>query len=195
MSYRLDDEPKHHKPELRTVQDTVTLSTVFVQNGTIFEVACPCWYLEVERPRRAHCHDRKYHDHVGWPSPRHPDHVCQSWDFAHSCCSHDAHKHHCDHCHMYLDMGRLIPIHLKDEGYTTVRVAMDDAPEGLKVSGRIDSRDDWIIRLTIEAKVASAIKEKKKCRFTVFIDGKFEDRNVTDVIATGKIVVLPGPYA
>lgn len=193
--YRIREHDHHHHHGRRTVQDTATLSTAFVQNGSKFRIAFPCWYCVVDPPVEAHCHSRAWHDHVGRPSPRHPDHVCQAWDFAHSCCSFDRGKRECDRCSRYVDMDRMVPIHLRREGYTSVKVALDDPPAGLEATGRIDADRDWIVRIDVEASCEDAVKEKKEVPFTVFAEGTVLGERVRDVVARGKIVVLPGPIA
>lgn len=193
MGYRIG-EHRHHAPR-RTLQDTATASRIYVQNGSRFRMAIPCWYCVVDPPVEAHCHSRAWHDHVGRPSPRHPDHVCQSWDFAHSCCSFDRHKHECDHCHRYLDMDRMVPIHLGREGYTRIVVAMDDAPEGLEAEGRIDSDRDWVVRIDLDAKVPTAVREQVEIPYTVFAEGTVMGQQVRDVVSRGSVVVLPGPIS
>lgn len=191
MSYRITEHPK---PEpRRTVEDMATASTIFVQNGTKFEYAIPCWYIIVDPPQKAHHHNRAHHDHVGWPSPNHPDHICQSWDFAHSCCSYDNNKHHCNHCHRYLDMDNVRPIHLTKEGYSNIKTAIEPTAQGLSVSGSIDSKRDWIIRISINAHLTSAVKEKQEFDYAIFANGTVGGKDCTDAVARGKIVVLPGP--
>lgn len=191
MSYRIKERPKHN-PQ-RTVEDITTKSTVFIQNGTTFDLAIPCWYVIVDPPKKAHHHNRAHHDHVGWPSPNHPDHICQSWDFAHSCCSYDHHKHHCDHCHRYLDMDNIRPIHLTEEGYDDIEIAMTPSVQGLSAHGYIDKKRDWVIRIHIDTKMESAIEKEQEIEYSVFANGIINEKNVTDIIANGKIVILPGP--
>lgn len=191
MSYRITEQPKP-KPQ-RTVEDMVTMSTVFVQNGATFDFAIPCWYIVVDPPRKAHHHSRMHHDHVGWPSPNHPDHICQSWDFAHSCCSFDRHKHHCDYCHRYLDMDNVLPIHLTKEGYDNIKVAIEPSLQGLSACGYIDEKRDWIIRINIDSNIESAIEKKQEVKYSVFANGIINKKKVTDIVANGKIVILPGP--
>lgn len=191
MGYRI----KEHKPKppRRDVQGTTSPSTVFVQNGTTFEYAIPCWYLIAEEPVRAHCHSRQHHDHVGWPSPTKPDHICQDWELAHSCHAHDSGHHHHDHCHRYLDMEKLKPIHLSDEGYESVDVAFDDAPDGLTATGYIDEDRDWVVRVTIDAMVADAIDKRIEIPYTVFVSGKVMEHYRRDAVSRGTMVILPGP--
>lgn len=191
MSYRIR-EPRRHQHR-RDVRDVATPSGVYVQNGATFNYAIPCWYLIAEEPRRAHCHSRAHHDHVGWPSPNHPDHICQHWDFAHSCCSHEHGKHVCDHCSRFLDMGLLRPIHLSKEGYDKITVAFDSAPEGLKATGSIDEKRDWIVRIQLSANVRAAVKEKVLVPYAVFAEGTVSGRKTRDVVARGVMVIVPGP--
>lgn len=193
MSYRIKERPKP-KPR-RTFNDSSTPSKIFIQNGTKEYIAVPCWYVEVTPPKKAHCHSRQHHDHVGWPSPNHPDHICQAWDLAHSCCSFDRHKHHCDHCMHYLDMDRMHPIHLTEEGYKTITPVLLNAPSGLEMSGSIDDKSDWIVRLLVTANCKDAITEIAKAEYSVFASGVLKGgREVTDVVARGILEVLPGPY-
>ena len=192
MSYRIG-ERKPHGP-VRTMQGTATPARWFVQNGTVLHMAVPCWYKVIEPPVPAHPHCRPWHDHVGWPSPRHPDHVCQRWDFAHSCCSFDEKKRECDHCHMYLDMSRLLPIRLRREGYTGAEVALDNPPSGLSASASIDADKDWIVRIDVSAKSEEAVKERVEIPFTVFATGTVLGREACDVVSRGTLIVLPGPF-
>lgn len=191
MGYRIK-EKQPHKPN-RSMQDTATPSKIYMQNGTTAYLAIPCWYQEVKKPIPAHHHDRMHHDHVGWPSPNHPDHICQNWDFAHSCCSFNENKKHCDRCHRYIDMSKLIPIHLTKEGYKSIVVAFDGAPNGLKATGHIDKKD-WIVRIVFIAKCDKAIKDRIKVPYTVFAQGNIDGRDVSDVVSKGMLEILPGPY-
>lgn len=192
MGYRIHEKPKP-KP-LRNVEGTTTASTIFVQNGTIFNYAIPCLYVVADRPERAHCHNKTHHDHIGWPSPNHPDHICQSWDFAHSCCSRHTDRHRCGHCKDFLDMGLLRPIHLTKEGYDEISVSLDEAPEGVTAVGHIDDKRDWIVRIKVSSATKEALKEKVRIPYTVFASGIVSNTETKDVVARGAIVVLPGPY-
>lgn len=188
MGYRIG-EPKPREPR-RDVQDAASPSTVFVQNGTTFEYAIPCWYLIADEPVRSHCHNRQHHDHVGWPSPTYPDHICQDWEFAHSCHAHDAKGHHHDHCEHYLDMEKLAPIHLSKEGYSNIEVAFDGAPSGLTATGTIDSDRDWVVRITIKSRVPSAVKERIDVPYAVFASA---GQTRKDAVSRGVVAILPGP--
>lgn len=204
MSYRIKERPPH-KPK-RTMENLATPVTVFIQNGTKEHVAIPCWYVEVTPPIKAHPHSRQHHDHIGWPSPRHPDHICQAWDLAHSCCSFNRHKHRCDHCEHFIDMDRMVPIHLLDEGYKSVKVVFKNAPSGLTATAKIDDSvdivekkrhtKDWIIRITFEAKCNAAMDEHVDVEYAVFASGTLKGgKEVTDIVSRGIVRIMPGPYA
>lgn len=193
MGYRIG-ERKPKEPR-RTVQGAASPSKVYMQNGATLDFAIPCWYIEAERPRPAHHHSRMHHDHVGWPAPDHPDHSCQDWDFAHSCCSFDDGKRRKDICRRYLDMGLVTPIHLSEEGYDAISIAFADAPSGLTAHGSIDAEEDWVIRVLFSAKVEEAVKDRVEVPYTIFAKGTVLGKEACDVVASGNLVVLPGPYA
>lgn len=163
MSYRVNPIPKVHKPR-HTIQALTSPSDVYLTLGTYKQIAVPCWYVEVKKPTPAHHHDRAYHDFKGWPSPNHRDHVCQDWDFAHTChdphhnniephyhyethhphhheepCYHNesGHHHHRDHCNHLIDMNQVFPIRLTKEGYTAVEVVTEfiEGDERVKLVG------------------------------------------------------------
>ena len=152
----------------RTVENLTTPGTIYVANGSIAVFAFPCYYQEIHPPIRAHHHCKDWHDHVGRPSPNHPDHSCQpahefaSWwtgmheidpiypDYHH----HPAHwRRHLRH---YLDMRSLIPIHLTEEGYTEIEVTIKDKPEGITVRGWIDEYRDHVINVEFRRITSSA---------------------------------------
>lgn len=192
MGYRIEDK-KPPKPR-RDVQGTTSPSKVFVQNGSTLEYAIPCWYLIVDAPVRSHCHSRDHHDHIGWPSPTHPDHICQDWEFAH--CHHrheNIRGYHHDHCDHYIDMRRLHPIHLIKEGYEDIDVVFHDKPDGLEAYGEIDKKRDWIIRITVESLVEDAITDKVEVPYSIFASCEIDEHVHRDVVSRGVIVILPGP--
>lgn len=93
-------------------------------------------------------------------------------------------------------MESLIPIHLIKEGYKTITIAFDDAPEGVTATGYIDTDKDWIVRVLFHVKTNKAIKEHIVVPFTVFAEGIMEGgREATDIVMTGKLDILPGPIA
>lgn len=210
MSYRVGEPKKHPEPN-RSVQKVTTPSKFYMSNGTVFHLAYPCWYKEVHPPVRAVHHCGPWHDHVGQPSPNHPDHVCQPHDFAHFWHDHSYHHnrnhnrygiqtwghsdHDCPHPHWHsrhlIDMCKLWPIHLIKEGYTDVDVSLTNKIEGFSISGIIDPDNDWIVRLIATADIDAAITEPWKTRFSVRV--KDYGSNRTDMVAIGDIVVLPAP--
>ena len=214
MSYRIN-EPKPQPPR-RTMQKTATPHKIYMHSGESISLAIPCWYLEVRPPVPAHPHNRQLHDHLGWPGPDHPDHCCQDWDFARSCCSLHPHKP-CDPgtCKRYLDMGRLVPIHLKEEGYkdfdcSIVRVDEDGykSEEAVNLDTDqigIDSKDDWVIRLLLnhvsegdvyphkenEERYFITVRGKRPYVFRTENPSRAMDPVIADVLAVGEVIILP----
>lgn len=90
-------------------------------------------------------------------------------------------------------MGLLRPIHLSKEGYDKITVAFDSAPEGLKATGSIDEKRDWIVRIQLSANVRAAVKEKVLVPYAVFAEGTVSGRKTRDVVARGVVVIVPGP--
>jgi len=125
MGYRRIKPPKHH--HRRDMDNKTTGGVIFLEPGTTAKFSIPCWYRMVGWPIQVHGHNRDFHDWLGWPTPDHPDHSCQEWDYDHSCCRHG--HAHCEpkRCHDYIDMCKLYPIHLKKEGYV-VSCDVSDIP-------------------------------------------------------------------
>lgn len=95
MPYRTM-KPAPQKPEDK-------LPVFSVHNGADNSFGVPCFYLEVEPPER--WHDYHLHDHIGWPSPKHPDHICQMpIDFPYP---------YSREVFQYVDMDKAEPIHWK----------------------------------------------------------------------------------
>lgn len=198
MGYRqIEHKPK---PKRRNLHDTSTRNKIYIQNGVTGYFAIPCWYNEMKHPIHTHLHNIDMHDHLGWPDPDHPDRSCQS---AHR---HHLHPHHLsipyDHKrhgwhapHHLLDMSKVFPIHLKEEGYETISIVFDNPPDGLVGSGSIDSNDDWIIRLSIEPQCISAIKEDIEVPYAVFAKGKFDNRKVSHMVTKGILHIVAGPIS
>lgn len=213
MSYRVKEHHHHHGH--RTMVDMATPMLVSVHNGSTAHLALPLWYQEVQKPMRARHHNIHWHHHVGWPSPNHPDHICQlAYEGRH-------YGHKCpmghDHCHKtcshYIDMTQIIPIHLLSdyEHYSDVaRVTFADRPEGLSAHGWIDPMEDWVVRVTFFPQIPEAIEEPKHYKFSVFVDapeyttekrdaktGETKSRTWparTDVVCHGILQVLPSSY-
>lgn len=195
MSYRI----KNIKPPVkkRSMQSTSTLSEIFLANGATSHLAIPCFYKEITSPDPAVYHNRHLHDHLGWPSPNWPDHSCQSWDFAHACnkptdkCSF---VHEKGYCCKRLNMDELIPVHLIKDGYMGIEIAFSDKPNGLEATGYIDQNKDWIVRIDLSANCPDAIKNKVTTTYSVFANGMINDRDVSSIVATGVLSIIPGPF-
>lgn len=189
MGYRKLEHKPVPRHLMRNVQDTSVAGEVFIQNGVIAYFAFPCWYLDVEPPRHPVLHDTTHHDFIGHPEPRHPDRSCQIVEGHHiQGGPHDD----------LLELARVWPIHLREEGYTGVVVAMDDPPKGLEADGFIDEGDDWIIRVRFVAAVKDAVSERMDVPYAVFLCGESEEpkdlRPVErQIAARGVLHILPGP--
>lgn len=203
------DHPAPPRPRHRTVENLTTPGTIYAANGSVATFAFPCYYQEIHPPIRAHRHCKDWHDHVGVPSPRHPDHSCQPyyefaswWTGMHEIDPgfpdyHHHHNHWRRHLRHLLDMRSLIPIHLIDEGYENVYVAIHDKPSGLNAEGWIDQVHDNIIKVRFDLQVEEAELEPKDYLFSVVIDGKYKDakfspeRSMRDVAVRGLLHVDP----
>ena len=118
-SYRID-EPRPPKRQ-RSMQDTVTPGTVFVHQGTTAHLAIPCFYQEAHAPIHAVPHDRMLHDTLGWPTPEHPDHSCQEWDFDRHCCRRTPHLRFCPpSCEIDADQDWVVRVDVESEVDMTV---------------------------------------------------------------------------
>ena len=184
-SYRID-EPRP-RPKQRSMQDTATPGTVFVHQGTTAHLAIPCFYQEAHFPVHAHPHDRMRHDMLGWPTPEHPDHSCQEWDFDRHCCRRTPHMKFCPpSCERFVDLGRLFPIHLTDEGYDGVEV--EQQTELVTVTGHIDSDQDWVVRLDVESDVDISVTKPQRTSVAVYVTRGDDAR---DLVSLVKVIVLP----
>lgn len=122
MPYRTMKKPPL-KPEAK-------LPVFSMHNGTDAVFSVPCFYLEIEPPE--FWHDYHLHDHIGWPSHNHPDHICQRLPGnvcpvprllhpgqvpPHPLMPHGPHPHW---VYEYVDMNKAEPIHWysDDERYT-----------------------------------------------------------------------------
>lgn len=186
MGYRIN----HHPRPLphRGAVDIATPIHLTIHNGTTAFFAFPCWYLEVHKPIPAHPHNYHYHDFIGAPSWKHPDHSCQLWEPDHNCCK-LGHKHPCSlHCKNFLDMRGIKPIHFLSENenyernaivvWNTPAVKDDDGnvvtpamtpPEGMVAQAMIDPIDDWVVRLNITANDPNALEHPQHYRLTTFV--------------------------
>lgn len=96
-------------------------------------------------------------------------------------------------------MGRLIPIHLKDEGYQTVTVKVlnseHNAADGIKATGCIDCNDDWIIRVSFDVQVPDLLIPEdgtESYYYSVYLN--LNAKRTRDLVAMGRLTVLPVPY-
>lgn len=196
MAYRLE-EHKPHAPR-RTLTDISTPTKIYVQNGTIAHLAFPCLYQEVHMPRHIRIHNRHIHDWLGWPTPTHPDHICQVWvdDLHEPMIGFERHK---IHPKKLIDLRKLRPIHLLSEyeGYQNVSIALNANPEfvdvesKLTVTGEIDAQDDWVIRVTIDARDETALHFPKRYFMSVFVEGPGR----RDLAVLAEVIVLPSSYS
>lgn len=222
MAYRkLHDT--HHMPHAhRTMQDTSTPSRMIVENGSWGTFAIPCWYIEVRQPSRQYPHNVDLHDHLGWPDPKRVDRSCQKfpahpldhtlkpmYDWHYNDVFHRWwHYHYAHHHHLnpfarpLLDMRKVIPIHLTEEGYTRVDVAIKDKPSGVTVTGRIDEADDWIVRLDYQIDSPEATDKEISLDITARVfasaqtvlsnSGKMVNVPARkDTVFNGKIIITP----
>lgn len=188
MSYRVNGAPPPIKN--RTVQKTVTPITFYMTNGATADIAFPCWYHEVPYPQRAIPHSQQWHDHVGWPSPNHRDHICQHWDFSSHVCGHHGH-HECRHCADYINMEHIYPIHLTEEGYEKVEILVSEQVDGIVGKGWIDEKEDWVVRCHFSGSTTKALEEPFVFHFAVTVN--CAELNKTDTVVLGRLVVMPAP--
>lgn len=186
MGYRIKERPLPPKPK-RSTDATITPSEHYITNGTKKVFAFPCFYQEVTPPVHAHLHDKHWHDHIGWPSPNHPDHICQvgapmPYD------AKFAAKHHLAPFDFYLDPKNLVPIHFREEGYTSFLDAWrEDTHPTMTIA--LDEKDDWIVKASVTASMNDAIEEPQEYHFSIF--GVTSDNERKDLIVLGKMIVLP----
>ena len=86
-------------------------------------------------------------------------------------------------------MDKLIPIHLREEGYTKASISFIDKPEGLTATASIDDTYDHIIRISLNAQVPTATTEAVNCTFVVHVVRP----NTIDIVYHGVLVILPTP--
>lgn len=190
MAYRTIKKPKRQK---RVLQGVATENVTVAKNGAILNLAIPCWYYEVDHPQHTHIHDKEWHDHVGWPNPDSRDCSCQDTTYA-ELFSVDGRLLGWRRDKRYLDLSKCFPIHLIKEGYTSIDVAFSEPIEGLSASGTIDQKEDHVVRILIKPQCPNAINEDIEIDYTVFANGHLGDREARDVVATGKLRILAGPY-
>ena len=165
MGYRFSDNPPKPEDHLRRFT---------VRNGTIMRLAFGCFYL--------YGHNNKYHDHIGWPNPSSPDHICQDTS----------------NMRLYPFKNKTVSfdeIHLTEEGYDEAVVAYEDDEnlQYLETTAFIDNDNDSVVRMNVAANLPSFEDKPVDLRFTLFV--KKEDGSAIDAVCHGIVTVLPGaPY-
>lgn len=169
-------EPPRHEPMSRAV-DRSSRAEIVVTNGVISRLAFPCYYM-YRRDGEPYFPHRKVppivQDHRGWPDPQHRDRSFQP----------------------RVVEGLVIePIHLEDEGYTSVTMVIGDSPSGITWEGSID---DFVIRVELSVMCDEADSEELVVPFSVYAEGTFDvdgtQHPARDVVTSGTIRVLPAPH-
>lgn len=163
MGYRTSPDDRHpfgHRP----IIDLASNRTVLIDNGAISRISIECFYEIPEEPHR------KWHDHIGWPSPDSLDDSCQAWVM-------DEH---------------LIAIDLEDEGFNIVRVSLLNPPSGLSASGTIEENK---VIIEFNAACPSAESDDVEVSFAIYIIGQatLDGRNLNDVLMKGTLRIIAGP--
>lgn len=189
MAFREWKPPKQKRNSSLAVGASPT--KIFIDNGGTADIAWPCFYLKVPRPIPAQPHSRLLHDHLGWPSPDRPDRSCQDTDFAAIVTKDGRHRRY-KWVNKYLDMSRLIPIHLRREGYSEeVLVSVLEAPDGLTWEAWIDPDKDWIVRVVFYTEEDTAVTESVHCMYSIRLQrGTGVDKRV-NVLTRGRLTILP----
>ena len=164
MSYRFDDRPP--KPEDH-------LPKFDVRHGAIMRLAFGVYYTKL--------HNRWFHRHKGWPSPDHPDRICQvGWPYSYVSGTRGKYAFLND------------PIDLIEEGYTKARVKFEDpnASDYLTAQAWIDTETPNIVRMSVKSNGEVFSDKPKDFRFTLFISNPGD--TAVDAVCHGMITVLPG---
>jgi hypothetical protein len=148
-------------------------------------------------------HNKYLHDHLGWPEPARPDHICQVWvPFKpEPCLGIDAELPRHFHPRRFIDLKGIVPIHLIREGYTSFEVsfaASDQMPKGedILVDAYANEREDWVVRVNLDVNDRNAVKKPMKYKMTVIAYmTDDEDRIIRrDIVALTDLIVLPAGY-
>lgn len=196
MGYRIH-EHKPPKPQ-RSAVDITTPVKLYIHNGTVSNFAFPCWYQEILPPVPAVPHARHLHDHQGWPSWQHPDHICQLWLPEKGHCYH-GHSECEPHCKHFIDYKKVYPIHLLSEyeGYNSEAIIAfvdDDSRDKISINGYIDESEDWVVRITIDAHDPDAVREPQVHKFSVYLDRYLNSAQspvARDLVVLAELIVLP----
>ncbi len=150
-------------------------SFIPVDNGTISRISIPCF----SRGDKTPWHDRRKHDHEGWPEPDSTDDSCQLPP------------------RPYDKVLVLEEIDLEDIGYDTVEVSLLDPPDGLVASGSIDGGTVQVVIVTM---CESAEREDLDVPFAIYVlgtvvDEEGETKHLRDVVTKGTIHIDRGPIS
>jgi len=174
--YRTESRP-HEEPASR-VSDRATKTVIKVSNGIVSRMAFPCFYAYRADGKPFPPNHRMppiWQDHLGWPSPDHPDRSFQP---------------------RVIEGLMIEPIHLESEGYTDATVALKDAPDGLSVSAFLD---DSIVRIAIETMCDDADSAEVEVPFALYVSGTLvvdeEEHAARDLVTRGVIRILPAVHS
>lgn len=143
------------------INHSATQSRITIDNGVISYISIPCYYLWGDIVTRI---DMMRIDHFGWPSPDSPDRSFQPfWPCRHKGAD------------------------LESEGYDSVEIDFIDKPAGLKASGYIDGD---IVRIVIDARCNSAVKDDIDVEFAAYITGNA----LRSVVTKGILHIVSGPF-
>lgn len=171
--YRTEEKPRHEHRG-RAI-DHSTSTDIILDNGVVSRIAFPCYYAYYKGGIPIHEVPRVGNivDHFGWPEPKRIDRSCQPIGL------------------------QVEPIHLRNEGYTSVKMVMpDEASDCVHVSSIID---DNVIRLTIRVECEDAIEDKVEFPYSLYITGTYSYTTdyaavpiaASDLVTKGVIRILP----
>lgn len=145
-----------------------------VRNGATLKVSLACYYF--------HSHDANLHDHIGWPSPGHPDSICQE---------HVIEPAPWLPSHIQIEEGNLEQIHLIGEGYVNASVKIEDETiaDACTANAYIDPDADNVVKLNITVNLPTFTDKPKETGFTVFAT---KNDGIRDAVCHGIMKVLPG---
>lgn len=205
MSYRIDI-PQHKHPKHRSVAKISTPERVDIDNGSTFNAAYPQWYLEQKMPKRvdvkAHKDAMRLHHCAYWSPYRH--YCMHHCNFGLNCTD-----DHCRRCKHYLDMSKVIPIHLRQEyvefnedeervGTITTEVHFEKKDDGSLVLPGVTATTsidpipwDYVIRVHFNANVPEAQVEPQSTRYALVFKYTSDTEDISTVVHKGRIIVHP----
>lgn len=175
MAYRALKPDLKKAPGPRYVNNGATPAKIYVANGTAINYAFPVWYVEIPNAIVAY-HRIDRHDNWGWPNPMRVDKSCQIGPVS------------------YTDpdgFANIFPVHLTEEGYTSVDVFFADKANGVTATAAIDETDDWVIRVNFTASVPDVTYDQIDFPFSIVVNNP--ETGAKDMAMRGVLVVLPAP--